>query len=106
MTTPSVPDLAAVEAYHAAVIAAIPLPCACEWRTKYCDEHGHGGMHDATFRALADRVRHGLRRHDRMRHTGEDVLCRHCEFDDWPCPDALAWWSVLTGIGTTYGVTA
>jgi hypothetical protein len=56
----------------------------------------------------------GLRRHSAETNVyGETVCPQHGteqaggEPDEpWPCPDALAWWSVLTGIGTTYGVTA
>jgi hypothetical protein len=54
----------------------------------------------------------GLRRHQRGRRDPdgccECVLCTpngRIVYKRFPCPDALAWWSVLTGIGTTYGVT-
>jgi hypothetical protein len=58
----------------------------------------------------------GLRRHEP--HTcpftecsRAGAVCDTCEdADDYRldgcCADALAWWSVLTGIGATYGVTA
>jgi hypothetical protein len=43
-------------------------------------------------------------------HQDDEGDCSYC-FDyesdvwrDWPCPDALAWRAVLTGIGATYGV--
>ncbi len=43
----------------------------------------------------------GLQRHDNG--------CLQCwDIGSWPrstpCPDALAWWSILTGIGATYGI--
>jgi hypothetical protein len=43
----------------------------------------------------------GLRRHANLGSRA----CSHCADQWWPCLDALAWWSVLTGIGATYGVT-
>ncbi len=49
----------------------------------------------------------GLRRHQRT-WVGRCATCHllaHEARVDWPCPDALAWWSVLTGIGEPYGVT-
>jgi hypothetical protein len=106
-----IPDLAAVEAYHGAVIAAMP-----EWR---------GGPdvlfhQQQTLRALADLALDGLRRHQPRRvqtgsktHGGPpeygEVCVRCCDSygpESWPCADALAWWSVLTDVGATYGVTA
>jgi hypothetical protein len=55
----------------------------------------------------------GLRRHSGETNVyGETVCSQHGieqasdEPDEpWPCPDALAYWSVLTGIGMTFGVT-
>ncbi len=44
----------------------------------------------------------GLRRHFPVIEPGPQCEC--C-IEAWPCPDGLAWWSVLTGIGETYRVT-
>jgi hypothetical protein len=55
----------------------------------------------------------GLRRHQRGRCDPdgccECVLCTpngRIVYKRFPCSDALAWWSVLTGIGASCGVTA
>ncbi len=52
----------------------------------------------------------GLRRHQPTRtngwcRAGLDCGAHPHHVRQRECPDALAWWSVLTGIGTTYGVT-
>ncbi len=90
----AVPDLAAVEAYHAAVIAGI-------------DRTAINGMYGTNthvlLRALADQALDGLRRHSLL--PDERGSCAACLTAWVDCPDSLAWWSVLTGIGTTYGVT-
>ncbi len=99
MTSSTVPDLATVEAYHAAVIAAME-PDALAFYGRLA---GPAALH----RALAHRALDGLRRHQPERTT-----CLRCHTHNpsgtwvpWPCPDALTWWFVLTAIGTTYGVT-
>ncbi len=111
-----VPDLATVEAYHAAVIAAIERQRAVQSPT----HHGYLGTYVPPSiltrdRALADRALEGLRRHQERGGIGGRADCmkccgcytdRTCSGHPWPCPDALDWWSVLTGIGTTHGETA
>ncbi len=93
MTTPTVPDLATVEAYHAAVIAAIDAMGAYEQLDR---EAG-------TFCALADRALDGLRRHRQCGIARNGLWTSTC-ISEHPCPDALDRWADLTAIGTTYGV--
>jgi hypothetical protein len=88
----TVPDLATVEAYHAAVIAAI-------------DDYLWSGRITSAWadfhRCMADRALDRLRRHQR----GDGYpTCRHCGYVSH-CPDALDAWSDLTALGGTYGVT-
>ncbi len=86
----AVPDLAAVEAYHAAVIAAMD-----EWQ---------GPMWEARHltRALADRTLDRLRRHQPGPMPAHAVWCGP---GPHPCPDALDAWADLTAIGSAYSQT-
>jgi hypothetical protein len=93
----TIPDFAAVEAYHAAVIAAID-DSMYEGRN-----HGEIANRDRT---LADRALTRFRR-----HWSFGGGCNHCAVEPsrwvtWPCLDALDAWADLTALGTTYGVTA
>jgi hypothetical protein len=85
----TVPDLHAVEASHAAVIAAIDAD-GCKYGgcrvCKWCKRN-------VLVQHQADRALARLRRHDWCRDRGP-----------WPCPDALDAWADLTDFGTTYGV--
>ncbi len=85
----TVPDLAEVEAYHAAVIAAIDRQPRLT--TVY-------GDHKAKDRALADRALARLRRHT-DRHSLGTCGCGKSRSE---CPDALDAWADLTDIGATY----
>jgi hypothetical protein len=85
----TVPDLTAVEAYHAAVVAAMTV---VYW-------HDPEQVHRVKDRRVADRALARLRRHQDAARW-----CIRCD-DAWPCPDALDAWADLTDIGTTYGVT-
>jgi hypothetical protein len=91
----TVPDLRAVEAHHAAVVAALT-------------GKRHSGFMSpkaaVLLIALADRALARLQRHAveyDVRHPG---TCDAC-VEPKPCPDALDAWADLTDIGTTYGVT-
>jgi hypothetical protein len=67
--------------------------------------------------AAVEAATEGLRRHQPV-EPGPDKPpmkrpphCSQCQAwwdysngERWPCDDADSWWSVLTGIGTTYGV--
>ncbi len=65
----------------------------------------HPPDHREQDRALADRALDGLRRHQTMYGGSCCITCDYPVVMDWPCPDALDWWAVLTAIGATYGVT-
>ncbi len=93
----TVPDLAAVETYHAAVIAEI--------NRAHPDFDGWERVFPPRDRALADRALDGLRRHVGVLYGDGSRSCRACYTNAWPCPDALDRWADLTSIGTTYGVT-
>jgi hypothetical protein len=88
----TVPDLHAVEAYHAAVIAAIEAELP--WHRVGLDPPVPARAIRARDRRMADRALARLRRHDWCRDRGP-----------WPCLDSLDGWADLTDIGATYGVT-
>jgi hypothetical protein len=91
----TVPDLPAVEAYHAAVIEKMGV---VYW-------HDPEQVHRVKDRSLADRALARLRRHES--DIGDCAYCFDYESDawrDWPCSDALDAWDDLTDIGTTYRV--
>jgi pimeloyl-ACP methyl ester carboxylesterase len=97
----TVPDLPAVEAYHAAATAAID---AAERST--LDSGSYASIFDL-HRALADRALARVRRHvliDQRKYGNSLPVCVVCIRPLWPCADALDAWADLTDIGATYGV--
>jgi hypothetical protein len=111
----TVPDLPAVEAYHAAVIAAIDAD-GCSYGgcrvCKWCKR-------SALVQRQADRALARLRRHHGVRYLTPSIPAKclrcaeppwpdsdHYEPMLWPCPDALDAWADLTDISATCGVTA